>query len=136
MKVNFLIAEEVRPEANGKMSVIGLFAGDTIVVLKGKLPDGLPEDTPAGIDRLTILVIVVDAYGPHSFKGRLIEPSGNLYQPEMVLGDADILKGNSHTLIVHLRPFIVRQPGVFVFEFFVDDVKFTFPFEVREQLVS
>ena len=35
MKVNFLLAEEVRPEANNKISVLGLFAGDIVIMIKG-----------------------------------------------------------------------------------------------------
>ena len=134
MKVNFLIAEEVRLETNSKMSIIGLFAGDVIIFLKGERPEGVPEGTPAGMERLAILAIITDTYGVHNFKGRLIEPSGNLYQPEIALGDANIQEGFSHTIIVQLKPFIVRQPGIFRFEFFVDEEIFTFPFEIREQM--
>jgi hypothetical protein len=134
MKVDFLIAEEVRPEANNKISVLGLFAGDTVIMIKGERPQGVPEDTPAGLERLSILSIISDAPdGLHKFKGRLIEPSGELYRPESALGEATTKKGFSHTVIVELKPLIVKKSGIFRFEFFVDEEMFSYPFEIREQ---
>lgn len=134
MKVNFLIAEEIRLEAQSKLTVLGLFAGDIIIMVKGARPEGVPENTPAGLERLAIVAIVSEAPdGEHKFKGRLVEPSGELYKPESALGEAMSKKGYSNTVVVELKPFIVKQPGIFRFEFFVDDQMFTFPFEIREQ---
>lgn len=134
MKVNFLLAEEVRPEANNKISVLGLFAGDIVIMIKGVRPEGVPEDTPGGLERLAILSIISDApEGLLKFKGRLIEPSGELSRPEFALGEATTKKGFSHTVIVELKPLIVKKPGIFRFEFFVDEEMFSFPFEIREQ---
>ena len=134
MKVNFLIAEEVRPEANNKITVLGLFAGDIIIMIKGARPQGVPEGLPAGLERLSILAIISDAPdGLHKFKGRLIEPSGELYRPESALGEATTKKGFSHTVIVELKPLIVKKSGIFRFEFFVDEEMFSYPFEIREQ---
>lgn len=133
MKVNFLIAEEVRPEVNGKMTILGLFAGDIILLVKGARPEGVAADTPVGLERLAILVIIGETEGEHKFKGKLVEPSGELYKSELALGEATLKKGFNHTIIVELKPFIVKQEGIFNFEFFVDDQKFTFPFEIRER---
>ena len=134
MKVNFLLAEEVRPEANNKISILGFFAGDIVIMHKGDLPQGLPEGIPAGLERLAILATIVDAPdGVHQLKARLLEPSGELYPSESLLGEAIAQKGFSHVAVFQLKPFIVKQPGMFTFEFFVDDQVFKFPFEIREQ---
>lgn len=134
MKVNFLIAEEVRPEANNKVSVLGLYAGDIVIMLKKNLPQGVPEGTPAGFERLAILATICDAPdGVHKLKGRIVEPTGELYKPESSLGESAIPKGFCHLVVLELKPFIVKQPGIFTFEFFVDDQMFTFPFEIRVQ---
>lgn len=134
MKVNFLLAEDVRPEVSNKLTILGLFPGEVVILQKGARPEGVPEDAPAGLERLAILVTISDTEGPHKYKGRVVEPSGELYKPEIELGNGISQKGFSHTVIVALRPFIVKQPGIFHFEFFVDDEIFSFPFEIREQV--
>ena len=136
MNVKFIIAEEVRPEANNKMSIMGLFPGDVIIVVKGNRPEGIPADTPAGIERLAILVMVNETVGLHKFKGRIIQPSGQAYNEFASLGEATIKKGFAHTVLIEVKPFVVKEIGMFSFEFFVDDLKYVFPFEVREQVES
>lgn len=134
MKVKFIVAEEVRPEASNKISILGFYAGDVIVMLKKERPAGVPQDMPEGFERLAILATINDApEGIHKFKGRLIEPSGQVYAPESALGEAAIPKGFSHVVVVELKPFIVKQPGTYTYEFFVDEEMFKFPFEVRIQ---
>lgn len=134
MKVKFLIAEEVRPEASNKMSILGFYAGDTIVMLKKERPQGVPEGTPEGFERLAILATISEASeGAHKFRGRLLVPSGELYAPESTLGEASIPKGFSHVVVIELKPFIVKQAGTYTYEFVVDEEIFNFPFEVRIQ---
>lgn len=134
MKAKFLIAEEVRPEANNKISILGLYAGDIVVMHKKERPQGVPEGTPEGFERLAILVTISDApEGTHRFRGRLLDPSGELYGPEAPLGEAAIPKGFSHVVVLEMKPFIVKRPGSYTYEFFVDDEIFRFPFEIRIQ---
>lgn len=135
MKVNFLIAEEIRPEAQNKLTVLGLFAGDTIII-NGERPEGVADDVPAGLERLAILATIIEApAGLHKFKGKITEPSGSQYQPEFQFGEAITKNGFSHSVIIELKPFIVKQPGFFRLDFFVDEEIFPFTFEIREQLV-
>jgi hypothetical protein len=138
MKVDFLIAEEIRPEVGNKLTVLGLFPGNIIVILKRELPkDTLPKGVSAGLDRLSILATISGASdGLHKFKGRIVEPTGDLYQPEAVFGEANTKLGFAHTVIIELKPFVIKQMGVYRFEFFVDDEKFVYEFEIREQLLQ
>jgi len=135
MNVDFLIAEEIRPEAGNKLMVLGLFPGDIIILLKRELQGVLPQGVSAGLDRLSILATITGAPdGLHKFKGRIVDPTGNLYQPEVVLGEAYAKVGFAHTVIVELKPFVIKQMGLFSFEFFVNEEKFVYKFEIREQL--
>lgn len=137
MKVDFLIAEEIRPEANNKIAILGFYPGNIVVVLKKEQPQEVPEGTPEGFERLAILATISDAPdGVHKFRGRLLEPSGELYGPESSLGEAAIPKGFSHVVVVQMKPFIMKQPGTYNYEFYVDDQMFNFPFEVRVQNVQ
>ena len=135
MKVDFLIADEIRPEAGNKLMVLGLFPGSIIIILKKELQGTSPQGVSAGLDRLSILATISGASdGLHKFKGKIIEPTGDLYQPEAVFGESVTKHGFAHTVIVELKPFVIKQLGKFRFEFFVDAEMFVHEFEIREQL--
>lgn len=134
MKVNFLICEEVRAELNNKITVVGLYAGDVIVILNERRPEGMPPDTPSGLDRLTILAIITEAAeGELDLKGNLINSTGEVDQEGIPLGKAIARNGLSNTVLIEMKPFIVKEPGIFTFELFVNEEKFIFPFEIRKQ---
>lgn len=130
MKASFLLAEEVRPEASGKMTLLGLFPGNTIILHKGERPEGVPENAPSGLEKLTIMATISDAEGVYRVKGKIVDPSGEV--KELKLGEATIKKGFSHSSIIELKPFLIKQSGIFHFEYVVGSKKFDFPFEVRE----
>lgn len=134
MKVNFIIAEEIRAEAQNKLTILGFFAADTIILIKNRGAEEIPKNAAPALERLAILATISDVpNGIHKFRGNIFDPSGELYQPEMQYGEASIEAGYSHSIIIEFKPFIVKKPGVFRLEFFVDDVMFEYKFEIREQ---
>jgi len=136
MKIKFLLAEEVRLEMGGKSTVVGLFPDD-VLLMQVTRPVGASPDMPEGIDRLAFLLNVSDVpEGMHNFKGNITDPSGAPYNPVTALGDENIKEGFSHSIIVEIRPFIVKSKGVYHFNLYVDDVLTTFPFEIRQQAIS
>ena len=133
MKVSFLISEEIRLELNNKITVVGLYAGDVVVIIKVERPEGMPEDTPSGLDRLTILATITEAdEGELDLKGRIINSSGEVGE-EIPLGKATVRAGLSNAVVIEMKPFIVKVPGIFKFELFVNNENYLFPFEIREQ---
>lgn len=131
MKIKFLMAEEIRPEINGKSSVLGLFPDD-IIVVQANRPEGISPEIPDGIERLSFLLNVSDLpEGSHFFKGNITDPSGAAYNPLGSLGEETIKKGFSRSIVVEVKPFIVKQKGIYHFNLYVDDLLTTFPFEVR-----
>lgn len=131
MKIKFLMAEEVRPELNGKSTVLGLFADD-VLLMQGKRPEDAPQEVPDGLERLTFLLNVSDiSEGLHHFKGNITDPSGAPYNPVSSLGDETIMKGLSRSIVVEIKPFIIKSKGVYHFNLYVDDVLTSFPFEIR-----
>lgn len=130
MKVNFLLAEEIRPEVEGKLSVLGLFAGNTVLV--GAPPVEAPMNAAAAIERLAILAVVSSTKpGKHKFSGRIFDPENNLYKPDAKFGEADIPEGYSHSIIIELKPFVIKTFGTYRLEFFVDGEPHKFEFQVR-----
>ena len=79
------------------------------------------------------MATITDAEGTFNLKGNIVDPSGEVSN-EMPLGEVTIKKGFSHSTIIELKPFLVKKPGTFRFEFFVGKKKFEFAFELREQV--
>lgn len=137
MKIKFLMAEEMRPEASGKLTILGLFPDDNLIITNTAYPVDVSPETPRGIEKLVFLVNVSDApKGKLKFKARITDPSGGEYKPEMQLGEGHVEKGASRSFIVELKPFIVDLIGVYVFNFYVNKEIHSFPFEIREQPIQ
>lgn len=125
------MAEEIRPELSGKSTVLGLFPDD-VLVMQGNRPEGASPEVPDGLERLTFLLNVSDiSEGVHHFKGNITEPSGASYNPVSPLGEETIMKGLSRSIVVEIKPFIIKSKGVYHFNLYVDDVLTSFPFEIR-----
>lgn len=136
MKIKFLVAEEMRPEAGGKLTILGLFPDDNIILTKPAYPEGVPPETPRGIEKIVFLVSVSDAPNRKlKFKVRITDPSGELYKPEMQLGEERIVKGTSRSFIIEVKPFVISLMGVYVFDFYVNKEIYSFPFEISEQSI-
>lgn len=135
MKIKFLVAEEIRMEMGGKLTILGLFPDDNIRMIKGDRPEGASPDMPEGLERLAFLISISELSSKkiHKFKGRITDPSGAVYKPEESLGEGRIEKGTSRSIIVEMKPFIVKTEGVYHFDFSIDKEVLSFPFEIREQ---
>ena len=132
MKIKFLVADEIRMEASGKQTVLGLFADDVVCVNIGQRPESVPVDVPAGIERLALMVNIAElAVGKHQFFGQLFAPNDAPYGDKFNLGEADISQGQSHTLVAEWKPFLLRGSGFYTFAVWVDDTEHRLQFEVR-----
>lgn len=138
MKIKFLVAEEIRPEENGKLTILGLFPDDNLILsAKEAVPEGMPQDTPRGIDKLVFFISLSDTSSRLSkFKVTITDPSGELYKPETDAGEGRIAKGTSRSFIIEVKPFIVKLTGTYIFNFHVNNKVYPFPFEIRERPIS
>ena len=132
MRTKFLIADEVKPEPNGKQSVRGLFPDDTIILSFPPNYTETPGTPPPGMDLLTCMLSVAGlAPGKHKIKGQLLDPLGKL-NAETPAVDFEVAKGNSHTFPFTLQPFIVSGgAGAYTWTFRVDERECTHAFSVR-----
>lgn len=136
MKIKFLVAEEIRPEVGGKLTILGLMPDDTLLMTSSRPADAPPE-VPNGLERLAFLLSVSDLpEGEHKFKGQIFNPSGEPYNPETSFGEGTVEKGTSRSIIIDIKPFIVKNFGSYRLDFYVDGSVSSFPFEIREQLKS
>ena len=129
MKLKFLIADEVRAELSGKQTVIGLYADDVLVVNDVERP----SEVPFAIDRLSFLVNISDvSVGVHNYKAQILNPAGVKLGQEIPMGESQIEKGKSHTLVLEAKPFVLDGEGIYRLDLYIDNVPHSFPFEVRK----
>lgn len=133
MKIKFLVAEEVRPEVGGKYTVLGLIP-DEVLIFESRRPENAPEEIPDGIERLALFLVVSElADGVHKFKGQIYDPNGEPYNPEIALGEGIVEEGTSRSMVIELKPFVVKKYGIYRFDLYVDDKSASFPFEIRSK---
>lgn len=135
MKVNFLVADEFRTELSGKQMVLGLYA-DGIILLEpaSHIETSIPN-LPEGIDRLAFLINISDAPEmKHNYKGQIIDPSGNPHGSEIPFGEFEIAKNTSRSFIAETKPFLFHGKGTYHFNFYVDDVLYSFPFSLIDKV--
>lgn len=134
MKINFVIADEIRQEIGGKQTILGLYADGTIMLEATEELNTSTTEVPRGIERLAFLVNVSDiSEEKHRYKGQIICPSGLPYGEEISFGEVIIPKGKSRTIILETKPFLIKEKGTYHFNFFVDDVLYPFPFNLIER---
>lgn len=134
MKINFFIADEIRPESSGKQTILGLFADNTIVIESQNPPPIIAANLPTGIDRLAFMINVSDSPDEkHSYKAKIIDPSGKNHGPEMQFGETVLGMNSSRTIIVEAKPFIFSGKGTYYFNFYVDGNLHSFPFKVVDR---
>lgn len=136
MRIDFLLADEIRPEIGGKQTILGYYADANLLIepipqseetLKSKLPEG--------IDRLAFLITVSDVPGgQHKYKGQIIDPSGNPHGPEMPLGELDVEKDRSRSFAIEAKPFLLKGKGTYHFNFYVDEELHSFPFRITARV--
>lgn len=132
MKLTLLLADEVRAEATGKQTVLGLFADNVILLKIPRTPIEISEDIPPGIERLSFLVNVSKLpEGQYTFKGQFIDPSGDAMGEELPLDSILIREGMSHTMVIETKPFIIKGGGEYNLAIWVNNEENRLPFEIR-----
>src|SRR3990170_6853318 len=77
-RIHFLIADAIREETGGKLTVMGLYAGNDIR-LQGPLPTEIPDGMKGiAIPSLAILAIITDGHGEFRTQFYLYDPNDKL----------------------------------------------------------
>lgn len=129
-RVNFLLADQIREEAGGKLTIIGLYANDEIILL-GDLPEELPIGLQGlALPALSILVQLKDGIGNYNGEAQVIDPNG---KPLIIPAKLTIsLKENVWSnLIVPFVPFPLPKFGLYTFELKLDNKKYKYTFTIR-----
>lgn len=129
-KLQFLLADAVRQEDGGKLTVLGLYTGED-VLLKEPLPKTLPEGIKGlALPGLTILATARDGHGSFNFSCELYGPDGKSLGKDIVGVKLEKQKVAPASLLVPVQPFPIPRFGTYRAVFKLSQHEYEFKFRV------
>lgn len=111
--LQFLLADAVRQEDGGKLTVLGLYTGEA-VLLKEPLPKTLPEGMKGlALPGLTILATARDGHGSFNFSFKLYGPDGKSLGKGIVGAKLEKQKFAPANLLIPVQPFPISGFGTY-----------------------
>jgi hypothetical protein len=125
--IRFTLCDDIRQEVNGKVSLMGIYAADKVVLLD---PKPIPEQKAlAVLPSMALAFFIANAEGSLNMSVQLVPPSG-AKSPVLNIGPVVAEKGRSAITGAFLRPFVVQEYGTHKVLLHLDDRKYEFSFEV------
>lgn len=111
--IQFLLADHVRQEEGGKLSLLGFYSGDA-VLLKGPLPEEIPDGLEGiALPGLTIVAVVRDGHGVFNSVIHLYGPNGKELGEGLRGQKLDKGKEGTANLLVSIQPFPIPGFGIY-----------------------
>lgn len=127
MKTSLLIAEEFRQETKNKISALGLYTAQAILLERqpGEESLSLEQRTaklPLGLDRLGFLFTTTDIAGKHEVYLQIFTPSGVLLMEsnKTTIEVPEDLKEFGHSFVIQSNPFVIPEIGKYNCRYWVD----------------
>jgi hypothetical protein len=130
--VKFLLCDDVRSEANGKLSLIGLYPDDKIYVLSSPNVPGQPSAMPgfvAVLNQLAVVCLAFGGVGVFPASAKITGPSGQAFST-MLLGNPTFTHGATSTIALQGGLFPVQSYGRYTCTLTIGAVDFTFGFDI------
>ena len=127
-RVKFLLSDDVRSEANGKITVVGLYADDKIFVqtLPGHPP---PVGAVSALNQMVIICLAFDGDGIFPVSATVSAPSGQQLAT-MSLGQITFSPAGPSTIILQSGLFLVPQFGGYRCAVDIGGISFPFDFQI------
>jgi hypothetical protein len=129
--VKFLLADAVRQEQGGKLTMLGLYSGDS-VLLNDPLPKVLPEGKQGlALPGLTIVATICDGQGHFDCSIHLFGPDGKERGKGANRLEVNKQKDASANLIFPMEPFPINGFGIYRIVLQLNKHEYEFKFNVR-----
>lgn len=130
--IRFILAEDVRPEGNGKFSLLGVFPGERFMV-GGEAPVGSPQNLAFAMPSLAFVFVITDGEGkiPGKFKIISTDKKTVLIEAPIEKG-IEIVKGRPAVFITGAKPFAGEKFGSYTAQLEMGNRKFKFPFLIEK----
>ena len=135
MRVKLIMADDIRQEASGKQTIIGLLADDTSLLPAGVFPETEPDlSRPvelkeiAAIEQLSFMASIAElSEGEHHISWQALTPGGQVMADSKPV-DVHTTKGRSNSLVFQFKPFPVFAQGEYKIRLNVDGETIDLPF--------
>jgi hypothetical protein len=117
----FLLCEFIRPEEGGRLTVIGLYPGNQVLVPKNTEQISLP---------LTFAFTILEGEGTFSTKFSIQAPSGKQIFSEHPLPDSVKSEGQPLTVSIFIQPFTTEEVGDFAVTLHLGNTSFRRTFTI------
>lgn len=127
--MRLLVADDIRQEVNGKVSLIGLFPDNIVVAHPWSGSPEPSQDNPLGFEALSFMIVITGLQGRHEATLAFIDdslPSPAPFQRQLEFSE----HGAAHVLL-RVRPYVTGRYGQKFLEVGIAGHKERLPFEVR-----
>jgi hypothetical protein len=138
MKNTILIADEFRQETKNKITALGLYTAQAILLERqpGEENFSLEQRTatlPLALDRLGFLFTTTDIVGKHEIYLQIIAPSGEVLMQsnKTTIEIPEHLREFGHSYVIQSNPFIIPEVGNYICRYWVDDTATDFSLLVK-----
>ena len=122
-KAQFLLCEDIREEAHRKLNLVGVFAGDE-VLLEG-------EESGKSLPSLAILAVFKEGKGEFNISTELLDPSGKPHGAVTSETRTVEIKNNKNMVaIFRWIGFLVPAFGDYTFTIKLDDKSYKYTFSI------
>ena len=123
-----VLCENVRPELNNKMTILGFFPTEKIVMSRNTQP---PDNQVTRLEELAIVSILQGGSGIFPCKFELTDPTGGVLAGSD-LPPADFTKSDGVTVVIKFQQFVVPHFGFYTYGLYVGSQRYNFRFEIVE----
>jgi hypothetical protein len=133
--IKFILAEDARPEGDGKFTLLGVLPGEHVAV-GGEPPPGM-QNAAFVLSSLVCVFILTGPEGKYPARFSVIGPdkkSKILDAP--IAQPIEVLKGRPAVFVTGLKPFIGASFGSYSAHLEIGNAKYKFPFVIEKALPS
>jgi hypothetical protein len=128
-RVHFILCEDIRIEANGKVNLSGIYPGEIVLLLKNELHKELPKGAIAVLPNLAFVFFVSGPEGRLSLKVKVVGPDKDqlVETPSM---DTTIDKGTA-TIGFTGSAIVLPKLGKYAVHLYLGEEIHEFDFEIK-----
>lgn len=127
--VTFILAESVRPEVAGTHTLVGVIAGDALLLPAEARTSIGSKENPAAIASLAVYAAFKGGEGKFTAQVSIIDPTGKCVNvPHTV--EVEQKPPGAMTIILPMSPFPVKALGKFRIIFKLDEHEYPYQFTV------
>jgi hypothetical protein len=130
LSVKFILCEDIRAEMQGKVSLVGVYPGENLLLVNDP-PPGTPKDHKPAISSLAFVFFVSNGSGKASPRVIISDPRGKVAAP-VQLADTTFVPDSAATIAGLAKPFVVGEVGKYSIRLEIGVRKFEFHFLIRK----